>query len=1081
MLLSIIHKTGYRYFFAAIFLVAALVFGVYQTYAAVPTGDIGFQGQLIKDGTPVNTTVSATFQFYDALSGGAAVGSPIVKTVDVTNGYFSVTFTDAELSGVDFNQSLWLEASIESNVLSPRSQVHAVPFARKTFGAFSYTTAPAVGVAGALYFNSSEEKLYVSDGSQWIDIGTSGSQWQASGSDLSYGSGNVMIGTTTSAGKLHVFASSGNQLVLSQSITASTSFAVNSSGDLQINPSGHDIGINIAPTDGIPLKVALPSGSNGNVMEFCRSGGSYCYRIGVDVNSNFVFANNSDAPVLKNTTSGNLNTYGKLLVNQQSFLAADPLTTLEVYSDTATTSLDAITGALTNAGTLLYSELNSGITYGPGIFGATRLNNGNLPKWGIWSRYNNTTGNDSAIMFGTSDSWSSGITNTMIFDKSGYLGIGTTSPVARLSVRGAGTGTGLNFQTTNSSNVPLMTILDNGLVGIGTTSPVATFAVRGSGATNPFVIASSSGSQLFVVSATGNVGIGTTSSSAKLDIVGLTRTSSLTINGGGTYEAGSIYTDANWGMIFRAKTASPLSGTQFRWSDSADVELMKISTTGALSVATTSTSAKFNLGGDMYATGNITSATNGQTRININSSGSGSTALAGLLVSNNNSAILETISYGSSNGGNTWFGSNSANGLFTLGYGNASVLGLGTLTSAPVVIGTNNTSRLYITATGTIGMGTDSPSASLHIRKDQNSATSLYVENRSAGTSAFSSFLASNGSNLFEYGMLGTGYTTNGLFRQGGAFLNSNASAGMSFISQAGAIRFGTGGIADANERLIITTTGNIGIGTSSPSQKLVVAGNAQFTTVGSGAYALDLNLTADGTLTTSASDIRLKENVLELASSTLDKLMSLKTYSFNWKTDTTGRIDIGMIAQEVEEVFPEITFTNGSDGYKGINYSRLSTLLLRGMQEQQVQISELKKYATFIKTKEVLTEKLCVGDETDNVCIDREDLKRILLQQAGIIPSGSAPNPAPVIENESDPGSTGGGVSDSTSSSEAGESVSSVQDEVPTTDTSPTEESDTGIISEPAPVLEQVSSPEPVDSPAVQVEPVSDVTPVSE
>ena len=53
------------------------------------------------------------------------------------------------------------------------------------------------------------------------------------------------------------------------------------------------------------------------------------------------------------------------------------------------------------------------------------------------------------------------------------------------------------------------------------------------------------------------------------------------INGGGSYIAGSIYTDSNWGMLFRAKQASPAAG-EFRWANSVDAELMRISTTGTL-------------------------------------------------------------------------------------------------------------------------------------------------------------------------------------------------------------------------------------------------------------------------------------------------------------------------------------------------------------------------------------------------------------------------------------------------------------------------------------------------------------------
>ncbi|MEI7720120.1 MAG: helix-turn-helix domain-containing protein, partial [bacterium] len=50
----------------------------------------------------------------------------------------------------------------------------------------------------------------------------------------------------------------------------------------------------------------------------------------------------------------------------------------------------------------------------------------------------------------------------------GNVGIGTTSPWGKLSVTGAGTGTGVTFAAANSSNSPLFTVLDNGTVGVGT-------------------------------------------------------------------------------------------------------------------------------------------------------------------------------------------------------------------------------------------------------------------------------------------------------------------------------------------------------------------------------------------------------------------------------------------------------------------------------------------------------------------------------------------------------------------------------------------------------------------------------------
>ena len=58
---------------------------------------------------------------------------------------------------------------------------------------------------------------------------------------------------------------------------------------------------------------------------------------------------------------------------------------------------------------------------------------------------------------------------------------------------------------------------------------------------------------------------------------------SIRIGSGGSYQAGSIYSDGNWGMIFRAAQASP-NQAYYRWADSGDTELMRIDTSGNLDV-----------------------------------------------------------------------------------------------------------------------------------------------------------------------------------------------------------------------------------------------------------------------------------------------------------------------------------------------------------------------------------------------------------------------------------------------------------------------------------------------------------------
>ena len=52
----------------------------------------------------------------------------------------------------------------------------------------------------------------------------------------------------------------------------------------------------------------------------------------------------------------------------------------------------------------------------------------------------------------------------------------------------------------------------------------------------------------------------------------------------------------------------------------------------------------------------------------------------------------------------------------------------------------------------------------------------------------------------------------------------------------------------------------------------------------------------------------------------------------------------IGLIAQEVEEIVPELVFTNPVDGFKGVHYEKTVALLIEGMKEQQSKLDELSQ-----------------------------------------------------------------------------------------------------------------------------------------
>lgn len=96
----------------------------------------------------------------------------------------------------------------------------------------------------------------------------------------------------------------------------------------------------------------------------------------------------------------------------------------------------------------------------------------------------------------------------------------------------------------------------------------------------------------------------------------------------------------------------------------------------------------------------------------------------------------------------------------------------------------------------------------------------------------------------------------------------------------------------------------------------------------------------------TETSDIRRKTDIQPLKSS-LEKVKQLQGVSYFWKTDSLKtKRDMGVIAQEVEKVVPELVDTD-AEGFKSVRYSHMVALLLEAIKEQQKQIDSLKQEAT--------------------------------------------------------------------------------------------------------------------------------------
>ena len=129
-----------------------------------------------------------------------------------------------------------------------------------------------------------------------------------------------------------------------------------------------------------------------------------------------------------------------------------------------------------------------------------------------------------------------------------------------------------------------------------------------------------------------------------------------------------------------------------------------------------------------------------------------------------------------------------------------------------------------------------------------------------------------------------------------------------------------------------IVTNSNVHIGgAGNPAQELQVTGDIVVTG----------NITAYY-----SSDISLKDNIRPIESA-IFKVKQIRGITFDWNEKANelqqekGH-DVGLIAQEVEKVLPEVIQIR-KDGIKAISYEKVVPLLVEAIKEQQIQIEELK------------------------------------------------------------------------------------------------------------------------------------------
>jgi hypothetical protein len=228
----------------------------------------------------------------------------------------------------------------------------------------------------------------------------------------------------------------------------------------------------------------------------------------------------------------------------------------------------------------------------------------------------------------------------------------------------------------------------------------------------------------------------------------------------------------------------------------------------------------------------------------------------------------------------------------------------------------------------------------------------LLIKGGNSGTSP--SYAGGNGANLIlENGLatdnsLGNGGTPGSIIFKYGTY-NNTASAEYGRINSSGNFLIGTtvgsaklhisGASSNVlleidspavNNILYVSGSGNVGIGTGTPS------------------YLLDVNGTARVTTLIETSAAKYKTNIQPLDSQ-LSKVTQLEPVTFDWINKPNPKTNIGLIADEVEKIYPEFVSKTEDGEIEGIEYSKLTTVLIQSIKElkeivdkQQEQINTL-------------------------------------------------------------------------------------------------------------------------------------------
>jgi hypothetical protein len=248
--------------------------------------------------------------------------------------------------------------------------------------------------------------------------------------------------------------------------------------------------------------------------------------------------------------------------------------------------------------------------------------------------------------------------------------------------------------------------------------------------------------------------------------------------------------------------------------------------------------------------------------------------------------------------------------------------------------------RMKIDETGLVTVGEDGTGYDVKLFGD--TASKYWMWDQSADKMIIAGDAAVTGATqltgALTVGVDGTGHDVKFFGDTAGSFMMWDQSADTLLLTDSTKLRLG-----DSEDLQIYHDGTNSYIRNIVGALKIATEDSGIAVTIGHGTSTVTIgdNLTVTDTLT-ELSQRELKTNI-EPIENILPAVLQMQGVSFDWKKNVKGKNHYGFIAEDVEKILPNLVSHDEEGKAQGIQYSKMTAVLLEAIKEQQIQIDELK------------------------------------------------------------------------------------------------------------------------------------------